>query len=137
VPDSHAGAGACPRVPAQHHDELRLGLVTAGHDLVGAAPGAAFTAARDRLVTFCVDEVLTHLEHDEAWLTRAEHCQTGRLLALAMRAEARAMQGAVLDLAVAHDACEAMSSTRVLHTLLAAHTNHQALLVQAVGVPSS
>lgn len=90
-----------------------------------------FPEARDRLVDFCVTELLPHLDRDEQWLSDPDLCPKGRLLAEAMRAETRTMRAAVSALSSATDACEAMAQTRVLHTFLAAHDHHQKLLLAA------
>lgn len=87
-----------------------------------------FPEARDELVRFCHSELLSHLDRDERWLREARHCPEGRLLAEAMRAEARAMTAAVYELSTATEACDAMAHTRVLHAFLAAHDYHEKLL---------
>lgn len=87
-----------------------------------------FPAALEALVRFCVTEVLPHLEHDEDWLREAEKLSEKRLLAKAMRAEARAMESSVEQLLTATGPCEAMALTRVLHSFLAAHDHHEKLL---------
>jgi hypothetical protein len=106
--------------------------MTAGRRVMATAEGPEFLAARDELSVYCTDHVLAHLEADESWLAEADMCPQARLLARAMRAEARAMAAAVDELARAANPCEAMASARVLHTFLAAHAHHELLLVDAI-----
>ena len=120
-----------PRV-TESHDRLRLELLTAGSRVMATTDGPAFLAARDELAAYCTDHVLAHLEADESWLAEADTCPEARLLARAMRAETRTMAGAVDELRRAAHPCEAMASTRVLHTFLAAHAHHELLLVAAI-----
>ncbi len=125
----------CPTPPPPgDHDELRLGLMDAGR-LVRAAADAPelFPQARQEVVGFCFDHLLPHLETDERWLLQARTCPHGGLLADAMRTEARAMTGAVYELVAATGPCEAMAATRVLHSLLAAHSHHEELLLTSAG----
>lgn len=123
-------------VPHEHHDQLRLDLMNAGREFLAAsAEQDDFGEARARLVAFCTDELLPHLERDERWLTKTSECEEGRLLGLAMRAEARAVRGAVYELMSALDASEVMGATRVVHALLAAHAHHQELLLSATETP--
>lgn len=116
--------------PAGSHDRLRLDLMSAGLQMWHSRdqPDDEFPEARDRLVEFCVTRLLSHLEDDERWLLEAQHCPEGRLLAEAMRAEARTMMAVVDELATTTGHCEAMAQTRVLHTILAAHDHHERLL---------
>jgi hypothetical protein len=114
------------------HDQLLLGLMDAGSRVMAATDDKAFRSARDGLSGYCSEKVLPHLEVDERWLIEAEACPEARLLARAMRAEVRAMTGAVDELAVATTPCEAMAATRVLHALLSAHAHHAQVLVDAV-----
>ncbi|HEX6246620.1 MAG TPA: hypothetical protein VFZ64_02000 [Nocardioidaceae bacterium] len=124
----------CPTPPLDNHDVLKLGLMDAGRRMRAAAddPGL-FPDAREGLVAFCFEELVPHLEDDERWLREASSCSAGGLLADAMRTEARAMTGAAYELVGTANPCEAMATTRVLHTLLAAHAHHQELLVAAGG----
>lgn len=124
------GHAACQEgVPHEDHDKLRLGLMRAGQQVLAAPTGTReFDEARERLVAFCEDELLPHLERDERWLTKTSECTEGRLLGLAMRAEARALRGGVDELVSATNGCEVMAATRVVHALLAAHVHHQELL---------
>lgn len=123
----------CPTRQAPFsHDRLRLDLMAAGSRVMAAGSGHAFLSAREELASYCTEHVLPHLEADERWLTEADGCPEARLLARALRAEARAMTGAVDELTRAETPCEAMASARVLHTLLAAHAHHELLLVEAM-----
>lgn len=125
----------CPTPTAPFsHDRLRLDLMAAGAKVMAATSGPDFLTAREGLASYCTEHVLTHLEADEPWLAEAESCPEARLLALALRAEARAMTAAVDELAGAETPCEAMANARVLHTLLAAHAHHEHLLVEAIRV---
>lgn len=118
--------------PAATHDMLRLGLMEAGRRVRAAAEdGERFPAARDTLVRFCFAELLPHLEADESWLSEARDCPEGRLLAHAIRTEARAMTAAVYELLAVTSPCEAVAATRVLHALLAAHAHHEDLLTHS------
>lgn len=87
-----------------------------------------FPAARDSLARFCFAALLPHLEADESWLVEVRHCGEGRLLAEAMRTEARAMTATVDELAAATGPFEVVAATRLLHALLAAHAHHEQLL---------
>ncbi len=119
-------------VPQEHHDSLSLGLMDAGRTvLASSAREADFERARRQLVAFCTDDLLPHLDRDELWLTQTSECAEGRLLGLAMRAEARALRAAVEELVSATDACEVIGATRVVHALLSAHIHHQELLSSA------
>jgi hypothetical protein len=116
------------------HDVLRLALIEAGQQVAGTTgDGDGFPAARDSITRFCYAELLPHLEADERWLLGAQDTES-RLVAEAMRSEARAMTAAVYELADATDACRAVAAIRVLHALLAAHAHHEQLLV-AAGCP--
>jgi hypothetical protein len=116
---------------------LRFALMDAGRQVRAAADDPQrFPAARDHLARFCFAELLPHLEADDSWLFEARRCGEGRLLADAMRTEARAMTAAVYELAAATDPCEAVAATRLLHTLLAAHAHHEQLLLAAGGPPT-
>ena len=109
---------------------LRLALMDAGREVRATVDDIErFPAARDNMARFCFTELLPHLEADEGWLLEARHCPEGRLLADAIRTEARAMTAAVYELATAAGPCEAVTATRVLHALLAAHDHHTQLLV--------
>lgn len=120
-------------VARRAHEALRLELMRTGVAVQSAGSDpAAFREAHGRLVAFCTGDLLPHLERDEQWLARAEECPEGRLLAIAMRAEARALAGAVHEIAAAGDACAAGAATRVVHALFAAHINHAELLATAV-----
>lgn len=127
----------CPSVHQRtYHEDLRFGLVGAGRMLRASVDDPeTFTAAHRDVVTFCLDELLPHLEADERWLVEARQCPRGGLLADAMRTEARAMTAAAMELVNAAGPCEAMAATRVLHSLLAAHAHHQELLVAARSAP--
>lgn len=127
----------CPSVHQRsHHEDLRFGLVGAGRMLRASVDDPeTFTAAHRDVVTFCLDELLPHLESDERWLVQARLCPRGGLLADAMRTEARAMTAAAMELVNAAGPCEAMAATRVLHSLLAAHAHHEDLLVAAGSAP--
>lgn len=121
-----------PPAPQPGHDRLRFGLMSAGLRMWHTREQPDdFPEARDRLVDFCVTELLPHLDRDDRWLSDAELRPEGRLLAEGMRAETRTMRAAVSALSTAADACEAMAQTRVLHTFLAAHDHHQKLLLAA------
>lgn len=135
--ESTGGAMPCPAAPPPaSHDMLRLALMDAGRQVRASAEDLErFPAARDNLVRFCFAELLPHLEADEGWLLEARHCDGGRLLADAIRTEARAMTAAVYELAAATGPCEAVAATRVLHALLAAHAHHEQLLVTAGAQP--
>lgn len=125
---------SCPTIPATDHDRLRLDLMSAGRRLRGTADDeSTFPDAREDLAAFCFGELLPHLEQDERWLVEVGRCDEGRLLAEAVRAENRAITAAVYELAAATSACDAVAATRVLHTLLAAHTHHVELLSAATG----
>ena len=118
-------------IAPQHtdHERLRLGLMSAGLRMWSTREQPdGFPEAHDQLVRFCVTEVLAHLDRDERWLAEAQRCPEGRLLAEAMRAEARMMTAAVHELSTAPEVCAAMAQTRVLHTFLAAHDHHEELL---------
>lgn len=120
----------CP-VPsaAGDHSSLRLGLMEAGRALRGAAEDEAqFPEAHRTVLAVCLDRLLPHLAEDEQWLLAARGCAAGRLLAEAMRSEARAITAAVLELRDARTPCEAIATTRALHALLAAHEHHAELL---------
>lgn len=80
--------------------------------------------------------LLPHLVADESWLLEARRCGEGRLLADAMRTEARAMTAAVYELAAATVCYEAVAATRLLHALLAADAHHEQLLSTAGGQPA-
>ena len=111
---------------------MRLRLMDAGQRLRSVAHDpTGFPTARDDVVRFCFAELLPHLAADETWLLEARDCGEGRLLADAMRSEARAMTAAVDELATATDALEAVAATRLLHAFLAAHAHHERLLVTA------
>jgi hypothetical protein len=111
-----------------------LALMDAGRQVRAAADELGrFPAARDNLARFCFADLLPHLEADESWLLGARLCTEGRLLADALRTEARAMTAAVYELVAATGPCEAVAATRVLHALLAAHAHHVHLLVTARG----
>lgn len=115
--------------PPATHEALRLSLLAVGREVRAAADaGVGLPAARDRLARFCFAELLAHLESDEAWLVDARFCPEGRLLAEAIRSEARTMTAAVHELAAAEIGCEAVAATRVLHALLAAHVHHEETL---------
>ena len=105
----------CPAPPRLNdHEALRLALLEAGLLLRSAHDDLErFDAARARLLAFCWERLVPHLEHDEAWLLAADTCPTGRLLADAMRTEARAMTAAVLELEGATDPCEAIGAVRI------------------------
>lgn len=90
-----------------------------------------FLTAREDLLQFCFSDLLPHLDADERWLLEAQRCPAGRLLAEAMRTEARAMTAASYELVTAAGPCEAMALTRVLHAFLAAHDHHQKSLLAA------
>lgn len=123
---------SCPPAPHTSHDPLRFGLMSAGLRIWDTREQPDdFPGARGRLVEFCLTELLPHLDRDERWLSDAQHCPEGRLLAQAMLAETRTMRAAVSALSTATDACEAMAQTRVLHTFLAAHDHHERLLQAA------
>lgn len=128
--ESTGGAMPCPAAPTPgNHDMLRFALLDAGQAVRAAADDLErFPVARDNLARFCFAELLPHLEADESWLLEARHCGEGRLLAEAMRTEARAMTAAVYELAAATGPCEAVAATRLLHALLAAHAHHEQLL---------
>lgn len=126
---------SCPRpvVGPAEHEELRLGLMRAGMRLREAiGDPTRFDEARDELLSFCFDQVLPHLHHDEHWLAQAEDCAPGGLLATAMRAESRAITAAVLEVENAEEPCEAVGATRVLHTLLALHADQEEHLASAI-----
>ena len=129
--DAAPSPAPCPGAPAPtSHDVLRLALMDAGRRIRASAEDPeGFPAARDNLVRFCFAELLPHLEADEDWLLEARQCAEGRLLADAIRTEARAMTAAVYELAAASGPCETVAATRVLHALLAAHAHHEQLLV--------
>lgn len=133
-PDPRDGtsAGAAPclaTAPPASHDVLRLALMDAGRQVRASVDDIErFPAARDNMARFCVTELLPHLEADERWLLEARHCPEGRLLADAIRTEARAITATVYELAAATAPCEAVTATRVLHALLAAHDHHTQLL---------
>jgi hypothetical protein len=129
--DESAAAVRCPAAPVPaNHEMLRLALMDAGRQLRASVDDLEqFPAARDALARFCFGQLLPHLEADESWLLEVRHCAQGRLLADAMRTEARAMTAAVYELAGATGPCEAVSATRVLHALLAAHAHHEQSLV--------
>lgn len=128
----------CPRpVALEDHDRLRLELMNAGRALRDAVddPGR-FATTRDALIRFSRDRLLPHLDRDERWLAHAEQCPGTRLLAEAMRAESRQITAAVLDL-VAGGPCEAVAAARVVHVLLAAHSQHADRLRAALsGAPN-
>lgn len=128
--ETTTSATACRApAPSSHHDGLRLALMEAGRQVrAGLDDPELFPAALDGLVRFCLTELLPHLEADERWLPALQNCSEKRLLAAAMRTEARAMAGAVNELVAARSACEAVTATRVLHALLAAHAHHEQLL---------
>jgi hypothetical protein len=90
-----------------------------------------FPAARENMARFCFAELLPHLEADETWLLEARDCPETRLLADAIRTEARAMTAAVYELVAATAPCQAVAATRVLHALLAAHAHHEELLARS------
>jgi hypothetical protein len=116
-------------VAVRAHERLRLDLMAAGSRMLAAGgDDAAFRAAHTRLAAFCTGELVPHLQRDEEELARAGGCAEGRLLAAAMRAEARALVAAVEELAAARDACAAAGAARVVHALLAAHIHHAELL---------
>lgn len=118
------------------HDELRLELMAAGQGMRAAVEDPArFAPAHERLVRLALDQVLPHLEADERWLRDAEALPETRLLALAVRSEARAMIAAAHQLVDSTTPCEAAAITRVLHTLLAAHVHHGELLASALERP--
>lgn len=118
--------------PPSTHEALRLSLLAVGREVRAAADtGVGLPAARDRLARFCFAELLAHLESDEAWLVDARVCPEGRLLAEAIRSEARTMTATVYELAAAETGCEAVAATRVLHALLAAHVHHEETLRKA------
>ena len=111
---------------------LRLALMDAGRQVRATADDLErFPAARDNMARFCFAELLPHLEADESWLLEARHCPEARLLADAIRTEARAMTAAVYELVTATSPCEAVTATRVLHALLAAHDHHTELLASS------
>ncbi|GAA3166459.1 hypothetical protein GCM10010531_18870 [Blastococcus jejuensis] len=120
-------------VPRRAHEQLRLGLMTAGSRMLAADGDADFREAHAALAAFCASELVPHLEADERWLVRAGSCPEARLLATAMRAEARALTAAVGELAAATDPCGAAAAARVVHALLSAHINHTGLLAEAIG----
>lgn len=128
--EATTSATACQApAPSSHHDDLRLALMQAGRQVrAGLDDPDLFPAALDGLVRFCLTELLPHLEADESWLLALQDCPEKRLLAAAMRTEARAMAGAVNELVAARSAFEAVAATRVLHALLAAHAHHEQLL---------
>lgn len=123
----------CPSTPPPtDHETLRLGLMSAGLQVQAALENPeAFAAAREGLVQFCLTDLLPHLAADDQWLLEAQRCPEGGLLAQAMRAEARAMTAAAHELVTTTTACEAIAVTRVLHSLLAAHSHHEKLLLAA------
>jgi hypothetical protein len=125
----------CPAVrETKQGEQLRLGLMAAGRRLLTATDDhSVFHTTHAELTSFCLTKLVPHLERDERWLVEADECAEARLLALAMRAEARTMTAAVYDLVAATTPCEAMASTRVLHALLAAHAHHEDRLVTATG----
>jgi hypothetical protein len=125
----------CPTAPLlDTHEGLILGLMGAGLPVREAVDDpATFLAAREELVRFCRKELLPHLAAHEDWLVAARGCSEGRLLADAIRTEARAMTAAVYEIAAADSACDAVAATRVLHAMLSAHAHHEQLLVAAVG----
>lgn len=133
IQDATTVMDPCPAAPSSvSHDRLRLGLMDAGRQVRATLDEVAgFAGARDNLARFCFAELLPHLEADEAWLLAARHCPEGRLLADAIRAEARAITAAVYELVAATNPCEAIAATRVLHALLAAHSHHEHLLATA------
>jgi hypothetical protein len=121
-------------VAERAHEPLRLELIRRGALAFRAGEQAeADGAALAGLVEFCREQLLPHLEHDEQWLTRAGGCPEGRLLATAMRSEARALAAAVHELATATDRCDAMGAARVVHALFAAHVDHARLLASVAG----
>lgn len=128
--DSPGPAGRRPDGPRPaSHDELRLGLMDAGRQLhATTVDPARFPAARDTIARYCFSELLPHLEADESWLMAARDSPETRLLADAMRTEARAMTAAAHELAHAQEPVQAVAATRVLHALLAAHAHHEDLL---------
>ena len=128
---STSASAPCPAAPpTANHDSLRLALMDAGRQVRAAADDLArLPAARDDLVRFCRTELLPHLEADEGWLIEAQHCPELRLLAQTIRAEARSMAAAAHGLTAATGPCEAVAATRVLHALLAAHAQHEELLL--------
>lgn len=128
---STSASAPCPAAPPhEHHDSLRLALMDAGRQVRAAADDLErLPAARDDLVRFCRTELLPHLEADEGWLIEAQHCPELRLLAQTIRAEARSMAAAAYGLTAATGPCEAVAATRVLHALLAAHDQHEELLL--------
>ncbi len=131
--DEPPRSGALPAAsPPPNHDTLRLALLDAGRQVRAAADDVErFPDARDNLARFCFTELLPHLEADESWLLEARHHPETRLLADAVRTEARAMTAAVYELAATTAPCEAVAATRVLHALLAAHAHHEQLLAPA------
>lgn len=133
--ESADGDLPCPASPpAVNHDMLRLALIDAGQRVAAAVEEPdRFPAARDGIARFCYAELLSHLEADEHWLLEARHCTEGRLIAEAIRTEARAMTAAVHELADATDPCQAVAAIRVLHALLAAHAHHEQLLLAPGG----
>ena len=134
MPDESPGtAGPCPAgPPPASHDTLRLALMDAGRQVRAAADDPdRFPAARENMARFCFAELLPHLEADETWLLEARDCPETRLLADAIRTEARAMTAAVYELVIATAPCQAVAATRVLHALLAAHAHHEDLLAHS------
>lgn len=124
--------------PHGDHDRLRLELMSAGRRLSEAAADAgAFRKAHEHLTTFCVSELLPHLEKDDEWLVDAGRTAERELLAQAIRAENRAMVAIIDELAAATSPCDTVAATRVLHTLLAAHAHNEELLVTAIGARSA
>lgn len=124
---------------SDEHERLRLGLISAGIALRDSVDDPArFDAARDTLARFAFTHVLPHLESDEHWLARAEECLHAAALARAIREESRAITAAVYELDGTGAPCEIVAATRVLHTLLALHANHEQQLVSVLAdaVPS-
>jgi L-alanine-DL-glutamate epimerase-like enolase superfamily enzyme len=120
-------------VPYTDHDGLRLELMTLARVVaVTKDDPTLFVDAHAALTAYCAEKVLAHLEQDEGWLVEMECCPEARLLARAMRAEARPITGAVHELIASRTPCDTVASTRVVHALLAAHTHHEQLLVEAI-----
>lgn len=123
-----------PPTAADNHERLRLGLIDAGIALRDAVDNPSrYDSAHAELVRYCVDHVLPHLEHDERWLTRAEDCARAAALARAVREESRVITAVVHELESTESPCENVAVTRVLHTLLALHVNHEQRLIRVMG----
>lgn len=122
------------------HERLRLELVAAGRALVAAAEteaAADLAEAREDLERFCATDLLPELRRDEVCLERAEEHLETRLLAVAMRAQIRAITAIAEELRAPSAPWVAVAATRALHAMLAAYSHHHALLSSAVNDPAA